>query len=376
MKRFLVVSSILGALATAAAAHADSPPEPTAWRARYEIARNKIARGECQSAIGDFDTLSKSATSEADRELASEMSRVCHETLLRPEPAPDPRLRTTDEITILYANAFLYGLGTSAWFVLETEPNNVLLAMLPFAGFTIGAVGAVALIDHYAPFPRGVPAAIATGLYLGLGEGVLITAFQAARSTRIDNETGHDPKWSTANTATALWAMGTLGAVTGGLIGYAREPTPGEVGFAASCTLWGGLLTAGLAGAIHPDDSHRLERTLVVGGIGYNAGLLGGIIFGPKIAPSVARMRFVDLGGVAGGLLFGGAYALAAGKDADSRAGLGIATAGAALGLGITWLATSRMDRESPSAKKPLATIGPTIAPVPGGGTLGVAGVF
>ncbi len=347
------------------------------WRARYEAARHRIARGECESVLAELDSLASSAPTDTDRNLAREMAIVCREALRPAEVVlPPSRLRTTDEMTLLYANAFVYGLGTSAWFVLETKPDNVLAAMLPFAGFTVGSVGAVTLVDRLAPFPKGVPASLATGLYLGLGEGVWITAVQHARSSRIRDATGHDPRWSSETAATVLWSMSTLGVVAGGLLGYAREPTPGRVSFTASCTLWGGMLAGAVAGAVHPYDPRRMEDTFLVAGLGYNLGLMTGVVLGPSIAPSALRMRLVDLGGVAGGLSLGGGYALAAGKDSDARAGLGFAAGGAILGLGLTWLGTSGMS----SAPKPLvpsvATAQPTLVPLPGGAQAGVAGVF
>lgn len=356
---------------------------PTSWRVRYEAARHKVARGECESAIVDLDELAATAPADEERHLAEEMASVCRETLKPSVSVPDPaRLRTTDEMTLLYANAFVYGLGTSAWFVLETKPDNVLAAMLPFAGFTVGSVGAVTLIDRLAPFPRGVPTSLATGLYLGLGEGVWITAVQHARSTRIREATGHDPRWTSETTATVLWSMSTLGVVAGGLLGYAREPTPGRVAFTASCTLWGGVLGGALAGAIHPYGPRRNEDTFFAAGMGYNLGLMTGVVLGPYVAPSALRMRLVDLGGVAGGLALGGGYALAAGKDSDARAGLGFAAGGALLGLGLTWAATSSM-AGVPAKAQPgngsaagAVSAQPSVVPLPGGVQAGVAGVF
>lgn len=369
--RVLALPVLLSLLA--GVAHA----EPPSWRARYEAARERIGRGECKIATPEFDELARTAATEADRQLAEEMGRVCRE-IDRPKPptAASSRLRGQDEMTLLYANAFIYGLGTSAWFVLETQPSQVLEAMLPFAAFTIGSVGAVALVDHYAPFPRGVPVSIASGLYLGIGEGIWLNALQHARSTRIRAATGHDPRWSAETSATVLWTMGTLGIVTGGLLGYAREPTPGRISFAASATLWGGVLAGAIGGAIHPYGARRIEDIFLAGGVGYNLGLIAGVIVGPVLSPSVARMRFVDLGGVAGGLVFAGGYALAAGKDSDSRAGLALAAGGAALGLGLSWIATSGMDAAPTNEAPPKATVQPVLTPLQGGAQLGVAGAF
>jgi hypothetical protein len=148
------------------------------------------------------------------------------------------------------------------------------------------------------------------------------------------------------------------------------------VSFAASATLWGGILSGAVGGAIHAYGPRRMEDTFLVAGVGYNVGLLSGIILGPVISPSIARMRFVDLGGVAGGLVFAGGYALIAGKDSDSRAGLALAAGGATLGLGLTWFATSGMDAAPKAVAPVLSTVQPVVTPLQGGAQLGVAGVF
>jgi hypothetical protein len=373
----LAAACSLGALAIVSVAHADSA-QPSPWRARYEIARDKIARGECQSALPELDALTASATSETDKQLAIEMAHVCRTITTHDKPALHAHYRSTDEMAVLYANAFIYGMGTASWFVLEVQPSVSLEAMLPFAGFTIGSVGAVATIDHYARFPSGVPQAIGSGLYLGLGEGIFIVGYQHARSTRISNLTGHDPRWSTEESATVLWTMSTIGIATGALLGYGRRPTPGRVAFTSSMTLWGGLLGSAITSAVMPYGDRRTEDSFLVGLGGYNLGLIGGLILAPQVDPSAARMRFVDLGGVGGALLGAGVYALAAQSNTDARAAWGVGAIGAAVGLGVTWFATTRFDEKShtPEPNTQHVTFEPMLTPLRGGGQAGVAGVF
>ena len=109
--------------------------------------------------------------------------------------------------------------------------------------------------------------------------------------------------------------------------------------------------------------------------MGYNAGLVAGLLFGPSIAPSVTRVRLTDLGGLFGGLAAVGGYELLASRR-HTRSALGAAAIGGGLGLGITWLATSGMppDRSHDALPPAWSAVTPLIAPVPGGLLAGVIG--
>jgi hypothetical protein len=330
--------------ASAQAARAD-------WDERYAKARQLLVSGHEAEAAPEFDQLSAAAPTAEDARRASELAEICHAKLRAQADAG--RLRSTGEMTFLYSTAFVYGLGTSAWVALMTQPKNLGGAVLPFAVLTTAAVGGVSLADSYRPFRKGVPQSIASGAYLGFGEGIWLVGIQHAGATRRDDGSAWDGK----RVATALWGGATLGAIGGGVIGALRQPTPGRVSFTLSTSLWGGLVTSFAAGALSNDESRRTEQAFTVGMVGYNVGLASGLIFAPSIAPSVARVRFVDLGGIGGGLVGAGAYALAAGGG-DSRASLGAASLGAVVGLGLTWWATSGMPSDPPK--------GPSLALMPG----------
>jgi hypothetical protein len=170
--------------------------------------------------------------------------------------------------------------------------------------------------------------------------------------------------------------------VTGGLVGAVNRPTPGRVSFTASTAIWGGALAAFAAHALEPNPHERGQRAYLVGALAYNAGLLGGIVFGPVIAPSVKRVRYTDLGGLFGALLVGGGYSLIAG-EVDSRMALGLAAVGGGLGLGLTILATRDMppdrshDQLPPAIGQRSATpaaLRPTLIPLQGGFLAGLGG--
>lgn len=359
-------------------ARASAQDADRSWHERYTRAREALVREEFAAAARAFDALEATAPSESERALANELGSIARAQLARREPLGQPALRTMDELTVLYTLAVFYGLGTSAWLDLQLKPQSFGAAILPFALLTPASVAIVAWADNFRPLRHGIPHAIAAGMYLGFGEGLWLVGYQNAYASRHEGVS----RWSSERVASALWISSTVGAVAGTLVGALRRPTPGRVSFTASLSIWGGVISAFASSGIDPDERERSQRAFLIGALGYNAGLVAGLLFGPTAAPSVARMRFVDLGGLFGALLGGGAYALVA-KHADSRVSLGLAAAGGALGLGLTWWATSGMPADHshdllPPAlggrRSTLASLRPTIAPAPGGFFAAVSG--
>lgn len=358
----------LGALL--APAPASASPDAGAWRERYARAKTALVEGHAAEAAQAFEALAGDAPTDDDARLARELASVARASARKQTGPGAPHIRTSDELSVLYASAFVYGLGTSGWVVLLTQPGNFAAAIVPFVGITGAAVAGVAAVDGYKPFRRGVPHSIAAGLYLGLGEGIWVVGLQHAGAVRRDDGS----RWDSPVVATALWAGATLGGVTGGLIGVAREPTPGRVSFTSSTGTWAGLVSGFLGSAFEPNARSRSEAAFLVGGIGYNLGILTGIAFAPSVAPSVARVRFVDLGAIAGGLALGGTYAMVANDEATVPAGLGFAAAGIVAGAGLAWWLTAGMPQDPPARALPSAAIHPLVMPTQGGWIAGVTG--
>jgi hypothetical protein len=381
MARSLLVG-LVGATLIAFARPAVAQPKADEWQKRYDEARTDMIDGHFRAAEASFRALAAQGRTEAERALATEMARLSAtyaERDRRAPPAPPiaaPEARTSDEITLLYASAFLYGAGTGAWFLLQTEPDTALTATLPFAALTALPVVAVFTADSVKKFPRGVPHAISAGLYLGLAQGIWLVGYQNSRGARIAKE---DPRssvrWAPESNATVLWGSATIGAALGGILGSALETTPGRVSFAASTTMWAGAITGLGAGAVLPDDEHRRERAFLAGGMGLNAGLAGGLFFAGAISPSVARVRLVDLLGIAGGLATAGFY-LSIASPVDVRLAEGLTALGAGAGLATGWIVTSGMPKDVPSKRSASTIVQPSLRAAPGGGTLGVSGVF
>lgn len=370
-------------------ADAEKAPEPGSWAARYDLARGAMIEGRVREAEAEFNALAREAKTDGERTLAREMARLSAAYVAREDAAhkakrharPHEAVRTTDELTLLYTSAFLYGAGTGAWFLLQTQPDTAATATIPFAALTAAPVIALATIDGYKKLPRGLPHSISAGLYLGLGEGIWLVGYQHARSARIEDvDTDSNVRWSPEATASVLWASATIGAGLGGVVGGYLPTTPGRVSFVASTTMWAGALTGLGAGALLPDDELRRERAFLAGGAGYNLGLVGGILGSSALSPSVARVRLVDLLGIAGGLASAGLY-LGVASDSDTRTTEGLAVLGAGAGLAAGWILTSGMPRDTSTtmpavAKSPLLNLQPSIGAVRGGATLGLGGTL
>ncbi len=378
-RRLLAI--VLAALVLSAWPTSARADEPDAWTARYDRARADMIEGRVREAEREFKALAGEARTEGERTLALEMARLSATYAARADAAraarpsaPRASVRSTDELTLLYTSAFLYGAGTGTWFLLQTKPDSAVTATLPFAALTAAPVIAVATIDGYKKLPRGLPHSLSAGLYLGLGQGIWIVGYQHARSARIEDvDPDSTVRWAPESTASVLWTSATLGAVIGGVAGGFLPTTPGRVSFTASTTMWAGALSGLGAGALLPDDEYRRERAFLVGGIGYNLGLAGGLLGAHVVSPSVARVRLVDLLGLAGGLASAGFYLSVAG-DPDTRTTEGLAVLGAGAGLALGWIVTSGMPKELPAAaaSPPRLELRPNLQPVRGGATIGI----
>lgn len=384
----LVVSAV-ATLASPAAAQSAPSAQPDAWALRYDRARSDMIEGRVRESEAEFRALAAQARTPGERTLALEMARLSAAYVAREDQTkrapknvhPRDAIRTTDELTLFYTSAFLYGAGTGAWFLLQTRPDTAATATLPFAALTAAPVIAIATIDGYKQLPRGLPHAMSAGLYLGLGQGIWVVGYQQARSARIediDNDSG--VRWAPETTASVLWTGATIGAGIGAVVGGYLPTTPGRVSFVASTTMWSGALTGLGFGAVLPDDEYRRERAFLAGGAGYNLGLAGGILAAPIVSPSVARVRLVDLLGIAGGLASAGLY-LSLSDNPGPRSTEGFAVIGAGGGLALGWLVTSGMPKDTttttpPGSASATPTFQPTLGAVRGGATLGIGGTL
>jgi hypothetical protein len=352
------------------------------FRQYYASARAHLATGDFAQAASEFAQAAQVATSPCNRALAEEQRALAQEwaerglAFVKRSALGESNLtakavdvRTSDEIVSLYGSAILYGLGTGAWIdelSLGSSPSSaaVILPPLIAAG---AAAGGVAALDSGRGLRYGAAQSIVSGLNIGLYEGIVWDLFQASQG---------GPSWSPQTTATFIWGAATAGAVAGGILGQTVTTTPGRASFAGSAGLWGGAV-AGLSAGTFAVSPNGAAPALAAAGVGLTAGSIAGILTAGTVSPSIARVRFIDLGGIAGFLISGGLYLAAANNNADPHAFSGIAALGTVGGLVTGWLATRSMPRDEGVSKEPTTNAlewRPTVVPAPGGGMIAVQG--
>lgn len=379
-----LVCLLAGATASTALAEPQSLPEVTPpslkhdefdWWELYREARALLLEERYAEAAALFENLQVTASSDEQRRLAMELAMIAR--ALEGEHAalrPDER-RTSDELSLLYSSAFVYGFGTSAWLALQTKPGSFAGAVLPFAVLTTASVGGVAAADSYRPLAKGMPQAISGGLYLGFLEGVWLVGAQHARATRHDDGS----HWNSARASTILWSSATAGALIGGAIASSEPHEPGNVSFVVSSGAWSAIV-AGLSGAaIASDADYRGEFAFIGAGIGENLGLFSGLFAVPSEPVSIGRMRLTDVGGLGGGILGSALYLSVAGDEASPRWGFAAGALGASAGLGVTWWLTQGMRPSKPRSQPVenlLSSVRPMVTPTLGGVMAGVGGTL
>ena len=276
--------------------------------------------------------------------------------------------RTSDEIAVLYLNSLIYGLGTGIVLAVHTEPDSPAEGILPALVLAGGSVGLVATLDHFAELRYGVPQSIVSGMTLGLQQGLVWTTWNQAQSNRRD-------EWEAETVAKVLWGSTTVGAVAGGLLATHLGTTPGRATYISSTGLWTGLVSGLLVGALA--DEKKDDKGLLAAALGLNAGATLGILTAGDASPSVARVRYLDLGAIAGGVVAGGLYLSAADDDPNPDPTMAWTAVGIAAGAGASWYLTRNMKKDLREGEEEDAPpVRASFVPTAGGGMLSLAGAF
>jgi hypothetical protein len=331
-------------------------PTPNEWKLRYNEARAKFATGDFSEAAARFAELEASAANRTDRVLAHEQRTLASEWAARgltfvhqkdvaesTAPAKAVDYRTTDEIVSLYTNGVFYGIGSGITLAALTQPKTAAAGILPTLALTGASIGTIAALDSGRGFRYGVPQSIVSGMYIGLEQGIAWTVWHNNRK----GETDLEGKTQGA----ILWSLTTAGAVTGGLMGQYIGTTPGRAAWVGSSALWTGLLTGFVTGAIVEKDDPP-PAAFAATGVGLTIGTGIGIASASAVSPTISRVRYIDLGGLSGGLLAAGIYYAVANEKTDGKALSGITALGIAGGLGTGWAVTTSLPEDRPRQRE------------------------
>lgn len=331
------------------AASASPLVQQTQWSAGYGEARAAMLAGDFGAAAARFAALVDSAPDPASRILALEMMSACRtwarggfvlttpQRLALSAPAVIEDRRTTDEIAILYTNAVLYGLYAGIVLDVWTDANSAGSAILPPLALAGASAGVVAILDRNMRLGYGVAQSIVSGMYVGFEEGIAWTLWHEA-------SVPGSSQFGAKAVTTLIWGLGTLGAVAGGVVGSAYGTTPGRASLMGSAAMWSGLVAGTLAGGI----TDHADSALLTSAVALNAGAVLGAIAGAEVSPSIARVRFIDLGGLSGGLLLGGLYWAVKDREATGPGLLTATSLGMTAGLTAGWLLTRDMESDLP----------------------------
>lgn len=355
-----------------------APPTAVGWADRFAAARDRLLAGDFAAAADALEALADTAPGEADALRARELAALARHwaerglVFVRRKDLGEDALnakavdqRTTDELVVLYIDAVLYGAFTGAWVDVLAEPGSVSAAIAPVLVFAGVGAGAVAWADAGRPLRYGVPQSIVAGMRIGLFEGLAWSLWNEARAR--DEDT-----LGTKGVVSVIWALTTAGAVAGGVIGQVFGTSPGKASMVESGALWTGAVAGLLVGAIA--DERIDDAALLAAAIGVNLGAIAGFFAASYYEPRVARVRFLDLGGIAGGLLAGGLYVLFADDDTEPGPLLGTTAAGIAAGIAAAWILTLDMPRDE--FDRETATTGLLVSPLEGGAAVGLYGTF
>ena len=355
----------------------EAPGVPTAasWEARYSAGDSLMRERRFVEAAALYAELADIAATETARTRAQEAMRIATflettfgRSIVTNASEGARTDRTTGELANLYVSSILYGLGSGIAVGVHTNPDSPAGAVLPALGLAGASAGLVAVLDTKLELGYGVPQSISTGMWLGFYEGFALTFYHFA-STTSENEL------SDQTISKLIWGSATLGAVAGGVVGQKWGTTPGRASLLGTNGLWGGLTLGLLALGISDGSGDSDEGFFGAAAIGIAGGALLGGWQGRDEAPSLARVRFLDLGGLSGGLLLGG---LALAADPDREESIALASGfGIAAGYAVAYFATRGMEPDS-GGKRDVALISPTFAPTTDGTglTFGLAGTL
>jgi hypothetical protein len=288
-------------------------------------------------------------------------------------PPPAAKKRTNLEIGYLYATSVTYGVGLGVWLGAELGIEDPGVFMIPPAILGVAAPVGVYFLDQPL-MPRGTPAAIATGMLVGAGEGL---GFAGLQMVTADEQNA----WGFRNLSRSMALGSTLGAIGGYAVGYYQEPSPKSSLLVGSGVVWGTAIGSmfGYGGSAEGLEYGRANDSAALGGlIGFNVALVATGALSMVYIPSWRALNWMWIGAGVGAAVSLPVYLFYA-KDDGPPAKRGLLFSGTATTLGILAGAVFAGFGDSDSAstdRRPgfarIETIAPM--PVPGGFGVGLTG--
>jgi hypothetical protein len=257
-----------------------------------------------------------------------------------------------------------YGVGAGIWvdgiFKISDPGLAVITPLLLGAAAPIG----VYFWDEGAPFHRGVPSSMATGLGLGAVEGLAISGvhWQATGNGAISSK-------SFQGYSTLTLVMATGGGAGGFFFGEALRPVPRSLGFIASGAGWGAI--SGTLFGIGVSGRDWKDGASIAGLVGYNAGIVATGALSFVWVPSWKSQQYMWLGHLGGSALGSLVFVAYLFTDDDAKHGFIGTSVGGLAGLGVAAAFTANLkdDDSAPPGGKARLFKQPFqlgLAPLPG----------
>ncbi|HNS96408.1 MAG TPA: hypothetical protein PLJ27_15885 [Polyangiaceae bacterium] len=232
------------------------------------------------------------------------------------------------EIGTLYGVAATYGVGMGIWIDAETGIDDPGLRFVPPIVLGLAAPVGVYFLDN-PPMPRGMPAAIASGMIVGAGEGLGIWSYQFTTMPE-------DDAWGFRGLSRAMTLGGAVGGGAGFAMAYFQEPSPKSSLLLGSAVVWGSVIGSmvGYGSTEAGLDYGEANDGAALGGlIGYNVGLGAAAGLSAVYVPAWESIGWMWIGGGIGAAAGLPIYLAYAGSDKPAKRGLIIQ--GITTGLGI-----------------------------------------
>lgn len=289
----------------------------------------------------------------------------------------------------LYGTGLAYGIGTGIWLDVLAAPSGTNMGMpskgLDPAVATIAPIifGAAVplgmfLWDYIDPFRPGVPASMATGMWLGLLEGVAISGVQQATADQAG-------RWNLQVASTVPFITTTVGGVGGYFFGRWLEPDPRGVAFIGEGMAWGAATGVMMGIGISNDAKGGSEKSSGDGAsvgvlLGANIGIVAtGALVAGGYQPSWQAQKWMWLGYGIGAAAPSFIYLAYIGSDKDPKHGLIANALGGVAGLTVAAIIARNLSDDEPTLPPgtPKTTQKPwqppfmiSAAPLPQGGAM------